>query len=176
MVVYLDKIPLDETERGADQSASALEPPASAEGAVGGYVPDLQGPARIVRAARDASRLRPPGYVGSPTVAEVRAAERAVRLNNAAEKRRREAAARPTPGVPPPPAVAQRLRMGAGNPTTLREYYEQGCRKHAPEGPFLPGQPDHAPHPAVIPDLCEEDDDEGTVTPQPKRKPKPGAK
>ncbi len=111
VVLYLHKIPLDETDPGADQSASALAPPASAEGAVGGCALELQGPARAVRAVRDASRLRPPGYVGSPTVAEVRAVERAVRLNNAAEKRRREAAARPTPGVPPPPAVAQRLRI-----------------------------------------------------------------
>ncbi len=169
MVLYLHKIPLDETDPRADQSASALEPPASAEGAISGEVPALGGPARVVRAVRDAARPCPVGYVGSPTPVEVRVMERTVRLTAAAaEKRRRETAALPMPRVLPTTTEAQRLR--------LRAHYEQGCRKHAPEGPFLPGQPDHAPHPAAIPDLCEEDDEEGTVTPLPKRKPKPGDK
>ncbi len=79
-VLYLYKIPLDETVGEATQSASALTPPeiecthtALAEGAVGGDDPGLLGPTRTVRAVRDASRSRPPGYVGSSTVAEVRA-------------------------------------------------------------------------------------------------------
>ena len=101
MVLYLHKIPLDETDPGADQSASALEPPASAEAAISGEVPALGGPARIVRAVRGVTRPNPSGYVGSPTPEEVRAMEQTVRLNAAAEKRRRETAAQPGTRKPP---------------------------------------------------------------------------